>query len=1092
MLKFIWGKGQGPSAERVKIQKQLFGFSREANHGFPSKPVCFAFDQELKLLGVAAKGGRVLVYGQPGVELEMQLDEEEIGRLLFIPGQGRLIAVTTDNRIHLLEIGDTGSSNSQLSLVKSHHLEGRLKTVTALYLEAGRKRLVLGTEGGNIYMLRLWNMSLEPEILYQDQLVRTVPDTFRVNPGAVEAVLEHPTDGNRLLVGYTRGLVVLWDRAAQAPVHTFISQQQLESLAWTGEGQFVSSHNDGSYIVWDAATGSQLEPPNTPYGPYPCKAIGKFYGNSSSRGGEEEGNAWRIFAGGMPRASYGEKFTVTIMKNEEEHVVLDLASKIIDFLVIETDEGVPDSLLILSEEELVAVDLKLEGWPLYEVPYLHSVHASAITCLAQVTQVASSVMENLHRHRGSSGQQASSAMSSNPWPVTGGVLSAVKTDASSQQGLLLTGHEDGSVRFWGLAGNVLNPLAVFKTAKHFKVDDAEADGDEERQNGEDEEDEEWPPFRKVGMFDPYSDDPRLAVKKLAFCGESGRLVVGGTAGQVVMATLVADHGSEDSNRAVAAKVCKAEIVTEKEGFTWKGHQPLASRASTASKPEGGWHTQVVLQISPPASITALSIHREWGVLAAGTAHGFCLLDFAFGHVISARSTLNAQDIANADDNPMSRRKSLKKSLRESFRRLRKGRSQRQADKKKNSPGAPAGGDVIKRELRAESPEARPVERQIEARGSSSEDGLGSMVRCLHFAQTFITGPTTTSPTLWAGTNSGQVLIFLLNITPEDQRKNDKITAVLAKEIQLKHRAPVIDIVVFDSGGLPVAGGSQSEYPSPHKVLIASEEQFKVFLLPNLKPCGKYKLTAHEGARVRKVKAVTFASTENPAHAENCIVFLTNLGEISILAFQDLKRQVTTAAIRKEDVVGISSLVFSAAGDAVYMSSSSELQLLTVAATRVGFCKKAMGTVAVPAENRAASEEPATETDRQADLQNRQNEREAEQNGTQARSSPRSLGDDGGLLNDTHNETTISEASGDITLDSVKDHIVSQSLEISTVETAGGTRTERVETISRTVESVSVVRTQQILVGEVVLPPSAATAATHAATAAPAEVENPAG
>jgi len=189
----------------------------------------------------------------------------------------------------------------------------------------------------------------------------------------------------------------------------------------------------------------------------------------------------------------------------------------------------------------------------------------------------------------------------------------------------------------------------------------------------------------------------------------------------------------------------------------------------------------------------------------------------------------------------------------------------------------------------------------------------------------------------------------------------------------------------------IIAGLQSEHPSPHKVLIASEEQFKVFLLPNLKPCGKYKLTAHEGARVRKVKAVTFASTETPAHAENCIVFLTNLGEISILAFQDLKRQVTTAAIRKEDVVGISSLVFSAAGDAVYMSSSSELQLLTVAATRVGFCKKAMGTVAVPAETRAASEEPATETDRQADLQNRQNEREAEQNGTQTRSSPRYRG-----------------------------------------------------------------------------------------------------
>ena len=40
--------------------------------------------------------------------------------------------------------------------------------------------------------------------------------------------------------------------------------------------------------------------------------------------------------------------------------------------------------------------------------------------------------------------------------------------------------------------------------------------------------------------------------------------------------------------------------------------------------------------------------------------------------------------------------------------------------------------------RAESPtaEARPVERAVEAR-TGSEDGLGSMVRCLHFAHTFI-------------------------------------------------------------------------------------------------------------------------------------------------------------------------------------------------------------------------------------------------------------------------------------------------------------------------------------------------------------------
>ena len=47
---------------------------------------------------------------------------------------------------------------------------------------------------------------------------------------------------------------------------------------------------------------------------------------------------------------------------------------------------------------------------------------------------------------------------------------------------------------------------------------------------------------------------------------------------------------------------------------------------------------------------------------------------------------------------MSRRKSFKKSLRESFRRLRKGRSQRNVDKKKGGPAAATTTDPIKKEL----------------------------------------------------------------------------------------------------------------------------------------------------------------------------------------------------------------------------------------------------------------------------------------------------------------------------------------------------------------------------------------------------------
>ena len=61
-------------------------------------------------------------------------------------------------------------------------------------------------------------------------------------------------------------------RSASCCLATFVSQQQLESVVWRSNSpNIVSAHNDGSFVVWDAETGEQAEPPNTPYGPYPCK-----------------------------------------------------------------------------------------------------------------------------------------------------------------------------------------------------------------------------------------------------------------------------------------------------------------------------------------------------------------------------------------------------------------------------------------------------------------------------------------------------------------------------------------------------------------------------------------------------------------------------------------------------------------------------------------------------------------------------------------------------------------------------------------------------------------------------------------------------
>lgn len=74
----------------------------------------------------------------------------------------------------------------------------------------------------------------------------SVPEDYKLNPGAVEAIAEHPTEPSKILIGYNRGLMVLWNRAENVAVESFISGQQLESISWhDGGDSFTSSHNDG-------------------------------------------------------------------------------------------------------------------------------------------------------------------------------------------------------------------------------------------------------------------------------------------------------------------------------------------------------------------------------------------------------------------------------------------------------------------------------------------------------------------------------------------------------------------------------------------------------------------------------------------------------------------------------------------------------------------------------------------------------------------------------------------------------------------------------------------------------------------------------
>lgn len=52
-------------------------------------------------------------------------------------------------------------------------------------------------------------------------------------------------------------------------------------------------------------------------------------------------------------------------------------------------------MLILAEEELIAIDLQKEGWPHLTPPYLAPLHSSAITCSTHVANIPDPVWQKI-------------------------------------------------------------------------------------------------------------------------------------------------------------------------------------------------------------------------------------------------------------------------------------------------------------------------------------------------------------------------------------------------------------------------------------------------------------------------------------------------------------------------------------------------------------------------------------------------------------------------------------------------------------------------------------------------------------------------
>ncbi|KAF6776509.1 hypothetical protein AHF37_04248 [Paragonimus kellicotti] len=673
--------------------------------------------------------------------------------------------------------------------------------------------------------------------------------------------------------------------------HLLLRDQPVEWATWrvtapeTQSNEVTVAYGDGAFQVWPITTAagqellepivvSKRDPPSTPYGPLPCGAIKKILQYPSVNGG-----VLTAFSGGLPRAEFIDRHAVSLLQDQEHHVCFQFGSEVKDFIFLplkyaptEEPEDViapetpvtgpcppsnASALLVLTERELVVVDLQHPTWPVFPSPYLNCLNLSPVTTITHLTKVSWSVLSHLC----TAAKCEQGELANSQWPIWGGENSnaGVALGHNDSNDVLVLGHANGWVTLLSIGrGDSLHRLGTFHTDSLFNLADSP--------NGPKctaIEVETWPPFRRVGdcaLAHPAcideNPDPRLAVTQLvaAATADSLTIVVGGAGGQVTVWTA---HGDGPTGKLMfepdVARIHANLIDQDAENpkYIWKGPPAMRPFEGVAQIFGSALFPSALIQLDPPAPVVSLSFELNWNLMAIGTHHGFIVVDmlsrtaiytdFFLAKFPVAEASLKSSRPGAAMQNAIvARGKQITATMRQSFRRLKhlrtsttSGTPVKSSEETTNeqAPLPPENTVTTEQETTIEAPSNQDAEsatqeaaEQMTDKPDSTEpvvseapvetrpeptylypNEMGCSVRSFLFADTYLLSPVLATaqqpatfpprtPSLWVATATGRVMAHSLNW--EDT--SGPVTVQVHKELQLQHHAPVIGLCILDA------------------------------------------------------------------------------------------------------------------------------------------------------------------------------------------------------------------------------------------------------------------------------------------------------
>ncbi|XP_076639824.1 syntaxin-binding protein tomosyn isoform X7 [Colletes latitarsis] len=778
-----------PDQEIVEnLRPEHFQVKKTFRHGFPHQPTAVAFDPVQRLLAIGTKSGSLRILGRPGVDAHVKHEGcTAVIQLQFLINEGALVSATADDTLHLWNF-----RQKIPQVVQS--LKFQRERITYIHLPLQSKWLYVGTERGNIHILHIETFVLSGYVINWNKAIEI---SRKTHPGAVVHLSDNPLDLSKMLIGYESGQIVFWDLKTKNADYRCQSDVPLRSITWHHEGkQFMSSHTDGSLSTW---TVRQVKPTNVTHPhakttkdgePEPCKLIQKVEWKLS-----RSGEAYVIFSGGLAYDTTGRTPSITVIHGKTT-TVLEMEHNVIDFITLcespwTSDYQDPYAVVVLLQNDLVVIDLLTPGFPCFENPYPMDIHESPVTCCAYFADCPSDLVPAFYSVGSKS--QKKTGFSEKDWPISGGEWSS---SSSSYNEIIVTGHADGSIKFWDASAGTLQVLYKLKTAKLFEKGRTRSIDSEE--------------------------DP-LAIQLIFLCPESRKLAIAGSGGHVVLfkfkkvesmsevvtleISLTAEPGKEvesSSDHDSPAGNTSGNNETKNPEV----HQALKVKSGLQKRAPGFQATLICLMVAAsgeqPENITALSLNSSYGLMAYGNESGLVVVDIV--QKISL-VVLNTSDIGGSADPCQRALRSPK----------RQDDLKRENEDKARSPSTdqltmclPTLKQVqisfaVFPDSKVDSGRVDKYDSSFQRSRSSSMSSLENIttetISCLTFADSYTKKTDTTPvPTLWIGTSLGSIQTMIFNTPARGERHAHPVAVSTCNGSTFKLKGCILSMSFLDCNG----------------------------------------------------------------------------------------------------------------------------------------------------------------------------------------------------------------------------------------------------------------------------------------------------